>query len=137
MAPLDDAVEKLSPGAQLHDQMHVPFVFIGALQARDVCMASQVVHDFNFPLHILDVLWCSAANETGLKPLSVELKHLAPWGIPQLIKLNKSSATFIKKSLHISRVLAIPHASIPILSCSTSYDFLWGIMGEPSREEPT
>lgn len=60
MASLYNTIKQLSPRAELHNQVHIAFVLVRALQSGDVCMASKVMHDLHFSLHILNVLWCSA-----------------------------------------------------------------------------
>ncbi|URD97725.1 hypothetical protein MUK42_07025 [Musa troglodytarum] len=56
MPPLDDPVEELPAGAQLHHDVHVQRVLVGALDSDDVLVAGEVVHDLDLPPHVLHVL---------------------------------------------------------------------------------
>nr|GMD12876.1 Os05g0491800 [Ipomoea batatas] len=52
----DDAVEELSAGAQLQNQMLRVLVLVGSLELHDVLLTRQVVHDLNLPPHVLNIL---------------------------------------------------------------------------------
>jgi hypothetical protein len=52
----NNPIEKLSSGAQLHDQMDRVLVFIRALELHNVGLPGQVVHDLDLPPYVLNVL---------------------------------------------------------------------------------
>jgi hypothetical protein len=58
MAALYDAVEQLAARAELHDDVDVLLVLVGALDGDDVPVAGEVVHDLDLAAHVLDVLPC-------------------------------------------------------------------------------
>jgi hypothetical protein len=53
---LYDAVEQFSAGAELHDDVNVLLVLVGALDGDDVPVSGEVVHDLDLAAHVLDVL---------------------------------------------------------------------------------
>uniref|UniRef100_J3LFY1 Uncharacterized protein n=1 Tax=Oryza brachyantha TaxID=4533 RepID=J3LFY1_ORYBR len=53
---LYDAVEQLAPGAELHHNVDVLLVLVGALDGDDVPVAREVVHDLDLAADVLDVL---------------------------------------------------------------------------------
>ena len=53
---LDDAVEQLAAGAELHHNVNVLRVLVGALDGDDVPVAREVVHDLDLAADVLDVL---------------------------------------------------------------------------------
>jgi hypothetical protein len=56
VAALYDPVEELAPGAELHDDVDVELVLVGALDGDDVGVAGEVVHDLDLAAHVVDVL---------------------------------------------------------------------------------
>ena len=53
---LYDAVEELSPRAELHDDVHVELVLVGALDGDHAGVAGEVVHDLDLAPHVVHVL---------------------------------------------------------------------------------
>jgi len=56
VAALYDPVEELAPGAELHDDVDVELVLVGALDGDDVGVAGEVVHDLDLAAHVVHVL---------------------------------------------------------------------------------
>nr|CAB3451612.1 unnamed protein product [Digitaria exilis] len=56
VAPLHDAVEELAALAQLHDDVDVERVLVGALDGDDAGVAGEVVHDLDLAPHVVHVL---------------------------------------------------------------------------------
>jgi hypothetical protein len=56
VAALYDAVEQLPAGAELHDDVDVLVVLVGALDGDDVPVSGEVVHDLDLAAHVLNIL---------------------------------------------------------------------------------
>jgi hypothetical protein len=54
--PVDDAVEELAALAELHHDVDVERVLVGALDGDDALVAGEVVHDLDLAPHVVDVL---------------------------------------------------------------------------------
>lgn len=64
VSTLDDGIEQLSTTTEIHDQMDILFVLVGASQVGDVGMTLQMMHDLDFTLDIFDVF---SADELALR----------------------------------------------------------------------
>ncbi|CAA7387936.1 unnamed protein product [Spirodela intermedia] len=53
--PRNDAIEELPSLAELHNQVDIPFIFVGILELHYIGVARQMPHDLHLPPHILNI----------------------------------------------------------------------------------
>jgi hypothetical protein len=88
----DDAVEELTAGTELHDEVHEEGVLVGAADADDVGVLGEVVHDLDLAPHVLVVvpaqklaLGDGLARVLGAVGLAHALVRGAELPLPQLL----------------------------------------------------
>jgi len=115
----DNAVEEVATGTELHDDVHEVRVLIGAVDADDIGVVGEVVHDLDLAVDVLVVLLAKEiALGDGLARVlgAVGLVHALVGGaelpLPQLIARSPSCTAARTLAASMTAPVASPSSSL-------------------------